>query len=138
MTSHPQEIQVGILKRLRGAPIARHDEEWEMIYSQNPPYEILQTNLIDFFTMQRLRRFARYWDLIANSGHFPEAMPALANFYEFLKLSDWLFTETRQTHGIARARLTELLVRYFYEKFGKPLVILPSRKATSRQALHRT
>src|SRR5262249_8011449 len=60
---HPQEIQVGILKRLRGTPIVRHDAEWQMVYSSHPPYEILQTRLIDFATMQRLRRFARYWDL---------------------------------------------------------------------------
>src|SRR5882672_11234157 len=44
----PQEIQVGILKRLRGTPIVRHDVEWQMIYSQHPPYEILQNKLIDF------------------------------------------------------------------------------------------
>jgi radical SAM superfamily enzyme YgiQ (UPF0313 family) len=37
----PQEIQVGILKRLRGAPIARHDEQWGMVYSPTPPYEVL-------------------------------------------------------------------------------------------------
>ncbi len=28
----PQEIQVGILKRLRGTPIVRHDAEWQMVY----------------------------------------------------------------------------------------------------------
>src|SRR6266496_2834457 len=44
----PQEIQVGMLKRLRGTPIVRHDVEWGMVYSPNPPYEILQTRVIDF------------------------------------------------------------------------------------------
>jgi radical SAM superfamily enzyme YgiQ (UPF0313 family) len=73
----PQEIQVGMLKRLRGAPIARHDVAWEMVYSPFPPYEILQNKLIDFATMQRLRRFARYWDLVANSGNFVETAPCL-------------------------------------------------------------
>jgi radical SAM superfamily enzyme YgiQ (UPF0313 family) len=73
----PQEIQVGILKRLRGTPIVRHDEEWGMIYSANPPYEILQNKLIDFATMQRLRRFARYWDIVGNSGNFVETTPLL-------------------------------------------------------------
>ena len=29
----PQEIQVGMLKRLRGTPISRHDAVWEMAYS---------------------------------------------------------------------------------------------------------
>jgi radical SAM superfamily enzyme YgiQ (UPF0313 family) len=68
----PQEIQVGILKRLRGTPIVRHDQEWEMRYSPHPPYEILQNKLIGFATLQRLRRFAKYWDLVGNSGNFVE------------------------------------------------------------------
>jgi radical SAM superfamily enzyme YgiQ (UPF0313 family) len=73
----PQEIQVGILKRLRGTPIVRHDAKWQMIYNPHPPYEILQNRLIDFATMQRLRRFARYWDLIGNSGNFVESTPLI-------------------------------------------------------------
>src|SRR5207302_3351637 len=55
----PQEIQVGILKRLRGTPIVRHDVEFAMRYSSEPPYEILQNSALDFETLQRLRRFAR-------------------------------------------------------------------------------
>jgi hypothetical protein len=43
-----------------------------MVYNPQPPYEILQNKCIDFGTMQKLRRFARYWDLIANSGNFVE------------------------------------------------------------------
>ncbi len=73
----PQEIQVGILKRLRGTPIVRHDADWRMIYNPQPPYEILQNKLIDFPTMQRLRRFARYWDLVGNSGNFIETTPLI-------------------------------------------------------------
>jgi len=73
----PQEIQVGILKRLRGTPIVRHNAEWQMIYNPHPPYEILQNKLIDFATMQKLRRFARYWDLVGNSGNFIETTPLL-------------------------------------------------------------
>ena len=55
----PQEIQVGMLKRLRGTPIIRHDLTWGMLYSPHPPYEILQTKLVDFADMQRMRRFSR-------------------------------------------------------------------------------
>ena len=73
----PQEIQIGILKRLRGTSIVRHDAEWQMVYSPSPPYEVLQTKLIDFPTMQRMRRFARYWDTIANSGNFRETTDLL-------------------------------------------------------------
>jgi len=73
----PQEIQVGILKRLRGTPIGRHDAEWQMVYNPHPPYEILQNKLIDFAMMQKLRRFARYWDLVGNSGNFVETTPLI-------------------------------------------------------------
>src|SRR5213075_1027517 len=51
----PQEIQVGLLKRLRGTPIVRHDAEFRMVYSPHAPYEVLQTAAIDFATMQRLK-----------------------------------------------------------------------------------
>ena len=112
----PQEIQFGILKRLRGTPIIRHDTEWAMRYNPNPPYEILSNRLIDFATMQRLRRFARYWDLVANSGNFVETAPLVLEggspFYEFLRWSDWLFEEVRRTDGIALSRLAELVFRF--------------------------
>jgi radical SAM superfamily enzyme YgiQ (UPF0313 family) len=73
----PQEIQVGILKRLRGTPIKRHDDEWQMVYHSHPPYEVLQNKLIDFGTVQKMHRFARFWDLIGNSGNFTETTPLL-------------------------------------------------------------
>jgi radical SAM superfamily enzyme YgiQ (UPF0313 family) len=113
----PHEIQVGILKRLRGTPIVRHDAEWRMIYNPHPPYEILQNRLIDFATMQRLRRFAKYWDLIGNSGNFVETTHLLwignrSPFKQFLQLSDWLYLRTRRTDSIALMRLMELLFEF--------------------------
>jgi hypothetical protein len=102
----PHEIQVGILKRLRGTPIVRHDATWGMIYSPDPPYEILETSCLDFPTLQRLRRFARYWDLIGNSGNFLETSRLLwtglpSAFHAFLNWSDWLHVRTGSQHGIA-------------------------------------
>lgn len=113
----PQEIQVGMLKRLRGTPIVRHDAEWDMVFSSHAPYEILRTSVIDFPTMQRMRRFARYWDLVANSGNFVRTLPRLwersgSPFAGFMQLSDWLFTQVGRAHGIALSRLYELLFEF--------------------------
>ncbi len=108
----PQEIQVGILKRLRGTPIARHTAEYDMRYQTTPPYRILAHRDADFDTIQRMVRFARYWDLIGNSGRFPATLPILladSPFVRFMELSDWLFETTTQTHRIALPRLFELL-----------------------------
>src|SRR5205085_7641638 len=105
----PQEIQVGILKRLRGTPISRHDAEWQMKYSANPQYEILQNKLIPFADMQRLRRFAKFWELIGNSGNFVESTPLLWSngstpFASFMQFSDWLFARVQRTDTIALLR----------------------------------
>src|SRR5262249_6509435 len=102
----PQEIQVGILKRLRGTPIVRHDAEWQMVYNHQPPYEILQTRLIDFGAMQKLRRFARYWDLLGNSGNFVDSTPliwsnAASPFDAFMRWSLWLHARVGRTDSIA-------------------------------------
>lgn len=115
---NPHEIQVGILKRLRGTPIIRHTDEYDMRYSPTAPYEILSNNLIDFANMQRLKRFARYWDMIANSGRFKHTKPYFLGdtaFENFLALSDWLHTTTDQTHKIALPRLFTLLRRAMLE-----------------------
>ena len=112
----PQEIQVGILKRLRGTPIVRHDAEWQMVFNPHPPYEILQNRLVDFGVTQQMRRFARYWDLVGNSGNFVEAAPLIwgggSPFREFLRWSEWLHGRVGRTDSIALVRLMELLFEY--------------------------
>jgi len=119
----PQEIQVGILKRLRGTPIVRHDREWGMVYSPHPPYEVLQTSAIDFATMQRLRRFSRFWDLIANSGNFIQTTPRIwldgSPFQRFLKLSDWLHARLGKNHGIALQHLSHQLFDFLVTELGQ-------------------
>lgn len=122
----PHEIQVGILKRLRGAPIDGQTEAFGMLYSPEAPYELLKNDVIDFNDMQRLKRFARYWDLIGNSGRFSATMSWLfaergggKPFTSFLALSDWIFQETGQTHKIALKRLFDLLGQGIPQALGK-------------------
>lgn len=117
---NPHEIQLGILKRLRGTPIVRHDKEFCMVYSSEPPYEILKNNLIDFSTMQRISRFSRYWDLCANSGNFVETVKLFWKasnqpFISFMAWSDWLYSKVKTRHSIALHKLTELLWLYLTE-----------------------
>ncbi|MFA7633995.1 MAG: DUF4080 domain-containing protein [Thiohalomonadaceae bacterium] len=119
----PHEIQVGLLKRLRGTPIVRHTEEFAMAYAPQPPYSLLANRDLDFVTMQRLTRFARYWDMLANSGRFAHALPLLlANdaFGRFLQFSDWLHATSGQTHKIALPRLFQFIHQALTEIFAVP------------------
>jgi radical SAM superfamily enzyme YgiQ (UPF0313 family) len=111
----PHEIQFGILKRLRGTPIIRHTEGFKMVFDPHPPYQILATDRIAFADMQRLVRFARYWDLVANSGRFAQTLPLILRespFANFMALSDWLYSVTDATHRIALDRLAGLVSRW--------------------------
>ncbi len=124
----PQEIQVGILKRLRGTPITRHDREWEMVYAtpEPPEMKMRQTKaLIPADEMQRVRRFARFWDLIGNSGNFVTTTPLIwsngdSPFRAFLRLVDWLHAQLGRQHGIPLTELAESLFRFLTQEKGLP------------------
>lgn len=112
VTLNPQEIQLGILKRLRGAPINRHTKEYQMVYNDNQPYNILSTRDIDFKTMQRVNRFARFWDMIGNSGRFQNTKLVIfgdSPFVNFMKLSDNLYKTEGSSWKISLRRLFKLL-----------------------------
>jgi radical SAM superfamily enzyme YgiQ (UPF0313 family) len=122
----PQEIQVGILKRLRGTPIVRHDAEFQMKYSPVPPYEILENREIPFVEMQRMRRFARYWDLVANSGNFTGTLALFwqhseSPFKSFLAFADALHAKLRRTHEIAPPKLAQALFDFMTRDCHVPI-----------------
>ena len=117
----PQEIQLGILKRLRGAPITRYDDR--LTWSEAPPYEVLKTDAMDFVTLLHLRRVAKVWDLIGNSGNFVESTPLLwadggSPFAALSAFTDFLLQRSGRTHGIALLRLLWLLYDFLVDERG--------------------
>jgi radical SAM superfamily enzyme YgiQ (UPF0313 family) len=114
----PHEIQFGILKRLRGTPIIRHTAPYRMTFSPDAPYEIVANQDLSFNDMQRMSRFARYWDLVANSGRFANTLPLLlkdAPFDNFMMFADWLYATTGKTHQFALDRLFEFVQKYLMQ-----------------------
>ncbi len=121
----PQEIQLGILKRLRGAPINRHTDDYQMRYNPKSPYNILSTKDIDFESLQRVNRFARFWDMIGNSGRFKHTLPLIIDanpFEQFLQFSDLLYEAASSSWKISLRRQFELIYTILTEKLGKEIV----------------
>lgn len=118
----PHEIQLGILKRLRGTPIARHSEAFGMVYDREPPYTVRQTGAADAATLQRFTRLARYWDLVANSGRFTRTLVLLlaapSAFYAFLAFTDWLWHSSGKTSGLTPEALVDALFDYLATERG--------------------
>jgi hypothetical protein len=120
------EIQVGILKKLSGTTLDRHDKVYGMVYNDSPPYDILQNDLISFAQMQELKRFARFWDLIYNSGNFQKTTALLfedGKVYEnFFDLSQWLYKRSESTYKISLDRMAEFLFEYMSTQHKKELI----------------
>jgi len=113
------EIQLGILKKLSGTFINRHDIKHGMVYSDIPPYDILKNNQLSFKDIQIMKRFARFWDLTYNSGNFKKSVKLIwqeKSVYEsFYNFSIWIYQQTDSTWKISLQRLGELLFNYLVE-----------------------
>ncbi len=110
------EVQIGILKKLSGTYINRHDTQHAMVYSDIPPYDILQNDQLDFKQIQIMKRFARFWDITYNSGNFKNTLPLLwedeSVFTNFYAMSLWIYQQTQSTWKISLQRMAELLFTY--------------------------
>jgi hypothetical protein len=121
----PAELQVGLLKRLRGTPIGRHDAAYGMRYAAIPPYELLSSRSLDEEQVRQVKRFARFWDRLYNRGALREAVPFLwqdsgSPFEEFLAFSEWAFGRLGRDWGIPLDRLAGMLVEYLRDVRRRP------------------
>jgi radical SAM superfamily enzyme YgiQ (UPF0313 family) len=122
VASGVQEVQVGVLKRLRGTPISRHSEDFDMVYDARAPYEIMRNANIGFADMQRMKRFALVWDTFWNQGNFQSSMRALwgdaSPFERTLAFSDWLFGEAGRVHAMSLHNRARYLLTYCVRELG--------------------
>lgn len=113
----PDEIQVGILKRLKGTPIIRHDEKEQVVWRTEPPFQIHSNRNLNEEKIRQFEVFAKFWDLIANSGNYKavteflklEGLQRGSVFHVFWQLFQVMHSKIGRTHSIHRKDLTALL-----------------------------
>ncbi len=114
-----QEVQVGILKLLKGTPIHQHIMPFNMVFDRLPPYEIVSTKDIDTEEMSKLRAFHKFFDKYYNSGNFQLSMKFLFEisnpFDEFYALSQFTLRKYERTYGISLDQLSESLYAFLVE-----------------------
>jgi radical SAM superfamily enzyme YgiQ (UPF0313 family) len=103
----PSEIQLGILKLLPGTPLIRRAEPFGIRFNPNPPYEVLETAALSGTDLDRLKNFARFWELIVNRGAFSDMVdrlfpPEEGVFAPFMELSDRLLARFGRNWGLDR------------------------------------
>lgn len=124
----PHEIQVNVLKRLRGTPIVRHDAEFAMRYNPEPPYDLLSNRDLTEAQVAALHRFGRYWDLYVNRGNFQETAPRIwrgspSAFSAFFDFSEWLFARWGRTHAIPLDDAAEALFLWLVARGEDPAAL---------------
>jgi hypothetical protein len=113
----PAEIQLGILKLLPGTVLSRHVGPWGMRFNPKPPYEVLETAALSEPDMDRLKNFARFWELLVNRGAFNDLIdrifpPEKAVFAPFMELSDRLLARFGRNWGLDRRDLRTALSEF--------------------------
>ena len=130
----PHEIQLGVLKRLRGTPLAQRSlpgavPEHGMVYDAAPPYTVQRNDAVTADEVQTFIRLARYWDLVANSGRFGTTMPwvmqrgtappsattTASPFAAFAHFAQWLWLTCPITQGKTSGLTPEVLVDALFD-----------------------
>lgn len=100
----PNQLQLGFLKVLKGSYMQEMADDYGLVYTDRPPYEVLYTNWLSYDEVCRLKKIEEMVELYYNSNQFTHTLPflqrvfktpfamyeALADFYE----RKGYFTET--------------------------------------------
>lgn len=78
----PEEIQLGFLKLLRGSSMREEADEYGMVYSPYPPYEILKTKDVSYDELLILKKVEEMVDKYYNSQKFNNILKYFKDKFE--------------------------------------------------------
>jgi len=113
-TCHPPELQINLLKGLPGTALAENASFYRLKFNTEPPYELLESDCMDFKTLMKIQRFARCRELVHNRGRFADEVAALnrrsSNLYDtWIRLAEFIYDKEGRMYKIDTARLGRYL-----------------------------
>ena len=118
----PEKIQLGFLKLLKGSELRDDEEKYGIRYLNEPPYEILKNDFLDYGEMIKLKRIEELVDRYYNEGYFENALEYVINnhysdpfnFYEDFST----YWESNDYHKVSNSRnkLYEILIKFYNSK----------------------
>ena len=131
---HSDMLQIGFLKVLFGADLEKKSEEYGLVYSSKPPYEIISTPWISLDDMKKLHLLEDVFEKAYNSGRFSRTCEYLVSltgnpFRLFLALAK----EWGKYNGIKSLDdFSKFLFDTALEKFSADKNILRDKMAMDR------
>ncbi len=77
----PQQLQLGFLKVLKGSKMRAKAAEYEILYRQEPPYEVLSSRWISYGELLRLKGVEEMVEVYYNSSQFAHTLEALEGLF---------------------------------------------------------
>ncbi len=77
----PEQLQLGFLKVLKGSPMYEKAEEYGIVYTDKPPYEVLYTKWLSYEDVLRLKGIEEMVELYYNSSQFTHTLPLLETVF---------------------------------------------------------
>jgi len=126
LAAGPREIQLGLLKRLRGAPLASGADTWSMHFGAEPPYELRDSRHLPAADIARVQAFAYFWERVYNRRRLAGTLPlfwegAPSPFHAFMSWVDWVVAREGRAHSITLDRLVEHAFTYLTAPTGRGL-----------------
>ena len=78
----PQQLQLGILKVLKGSHMMEMCREYGIVYKTQEPYEVLSTKWLDYDHVLKLKTVENMVEVYYNSGQFQNTLEYLENFFQ--------------------------------------------------------
>jgi len=113
----PHTIQIGRLKILKGSPLEKSVEKFNIVYFKSPPYYILKNNDFSWKDIMEIEKLSRINELIYNSERYFNFIRALLSkgkkYTEFLKEMNEMWQNNKMNYfGIAQKNIVKILVKY--------------------------
>ncbi len=78
----PNQLQLGFLKVLKGSYMHEMAEEYGLVYTQEPPYEVLFTKWLNYDEVRRLKRIEEMVEIYYNSNQFTHTLAFLQGAFQ--------------------------------------------------------
>lgn len=78
----PEQLQLGFLKVLKGSYMNEAVKEYGIVYTDQPPYEVLYTKWLSFGDILKLKQIEEMVELYYNSNQYTHILPVLLNSFE--------------------------------------------------------
>lgn len=113
----PQQLQLGFLKVLKGSYMHEKAAEYNLIYLDRPPYEVLSTAWLSYDDVLRLKQIEEMVEIYYNSNQFTHTLPVLEKIFQgpfamFEAMADYYREQGLFTNSPARVYRYQVLLDF--------------------------